>query len=633
MQFLQSLLLVCATASAGSAFAVQGNYMPNADQVRDQYRAMYESQITTDANGAQRFDKARLLKYGGLNVLYLHGDQFEMAYQHGRLLKDEAIHGVIPGAAKLVYNELTNLYGSTPLIRNVAYKYIDKNFYTKLLDNSLATADDTVGKTIKLTAFGISEATGMPMNTVFDAALSPSVLMILAVNTTDSPVQLAPISNCSEFLAWGDRSADGNLIIARNTDYPLNGLYDDHHTVLYFDPTTSGSQKYMSVISAGAHNAGVVAINESGIYIGTHTIPTTEVTVEAVPAYFTANAVIAQAHTLDEAIAMFKSYRAESGWTFVVASVNENRVVSVEVNAAGVSVREAQGSYHVQTNHYLTQEKLGQNLYMNQGIRDDSKNRFARLEALVSGHAAPFNPQSAAALMADQVDLATGKVVGMPSTVAAMTTVTSVIMQPKSGRVFVATGSAPVSHNTYVELPLPGNFDMDRLAATPINSFKNDAFAQAYPDKLAAIRLFIEAKKAYEYDNDAAASRAFLTQAKALDSETGAYGLAEAAMALRDSDSVGAMDILDELLDGSSLSPHERNVCLWMRGRILADSNARSTAGADFKVIRDDPNADQKLKEAAVDALNSLRGIRRIPLNPEKMPFMFQFADFQNYKG
>jgi hypothetical protein len=643
MRISRVVIPVLLASATSAALAVQGDYMPNADQVRAQYQALYAQQPTTQANGVVAFDKGRLLKYGGLNILYVHGDAFEMAYQHGRLLKDEIVDGVVPGAASLVKNEVTNLYGSTPLIRNTVYGVIDRNFYTKLLDNAFTRAGDMAETSIRMTAFAMSEASGLPMNTVFDAALSPSILMILAQSTNDGLLgglipgsgggpAFAPMSNCSEFEAWGPRTADGELIIARNTDYPLNGKYDDHHTVIYFDPTTPGAQRYMSVISAGAHNAGVAAINASGIYIGSHTVPSTEVSTDAVPAYFVANAVIANAHTMDEALALFRAQKAESGWSFVVASVDEHRVVSVEVNAAGVAVREATGDYHVQTNHYLTAEKAGENLHINRGIADDSTGRYARLDQLVRAQTTPFDAPAAARLLADQVNPATGQVVGLPSTLAVMTTVSSMVIQPRAGVIYVANGKAPVPHNTYVKLPLPGAFDIDRLAATPLESFANGGFGQAHPQKLSAIRAFIEGKKAWEYDHDPAAARGFLQQAIALDPDTASYGLAEAVMALKDDDLDGGKATLDGLLAGATLSPHERAVATWLRGRIFAENGANAAARADFTAVRDTPGVDERLKAGAETGLASVGGVRRYRLNAEKLPWMFQFADFQNYK-
>lgn len=635
---LSHLLVVLAVHAAalltlsGTADAVVGDFMPERDEVRRQYRSLYEQSVTVGPDGTKRFGAASAIRYGGLNVVHLRGDVFEMAYQHGRLLKDDILAGVVPGAAKLVYNEATNLYGSTPRIRNVVYNVIDRRFFTKLLESALELAPGD-GAQIRRTAFGISEATGLPLNTVFDAALAPSVLMLLAAQTTDtveSAPAFGPMSNCSEFAVWGERSATGNLLIARNTDYPLNGRYDDHHTVIYFDPTTEGAQKYTSIISAGAHNAGVAAINESGIYVGSHTVPTDAVSTEAVPAYFISQAVVANARTFDEALTIFRAVRAETGWTFVLASTREGRIASVEMNANGVAVRESQGQFHVQTNHYMTPEKEAENLSINQGIVGDSRSRYRRIDQLVRT-SAPFDVTSAARVLADQVDADTGRTIGLPGTVAVMTTVTSFIIDPANETIHVANGPAPVPHNTYVALPLPGSFDMARLVATPVRQFANNGFGQAHPAKLQAIRAYIEGKKAYEYDNDPATAAAHMARAVVLDPETGAYRLGQAVMELKADEWERAGATLGALVVRGDASAHERHVGLWLRGRMLADKGDFESAGRDFQAIVDDPAADAKIKAAAEDGQAQLNG-RRYALNAEKLPYMLQFADFQNYK-
>jgi hypothetical protein len=642
--FARLILPAFLLSLTSQAFAVVGDYVPDADSIRQRYRALYDLQPEVQPDGSVRFHNGRLFKRGGLNVLYVHGDSFEMAYQHARLLRDEVRDGVVPEAARIVYNQINNAYYRTPIIRNQIYNYIDRNFTTEMLDRALDRVSPEVRERALRSVFALSEGSGVPVNTFLDASLNPSVLMLLAARTTDgvTPDDNLPeglpglgaagaAANCSEFAVWGERTEDGHVVIGRNTDYPLTGVYDDNHTVIYFDPTNPGSQPYMSVISAGAHNAGVLAFNQSGIYVGSHTIPSRAVATDAVPAFFIAQDVMARAKTFDEALEIFRSYRAESGWTYVVMSVNEGRLASVEINADGVAVRPATGDYHVQTNHFITDEMAPKNMHINQSIADDSRGRYARLEALISAHQGPVSLADAARFMADQTDPFGGLVTGLGNTVSVMTTVTSIVARPADGKLYVASGAAPAPHSTYVELPLPWTFDPESFAGESFDSIDNGMFATSHPVTLAAIRKYIDAKEAYEYRNDAAAAKALLSEVVAMDATNARYRLLLALMQLRTDAFTAARTTLEQLIASGTNDAHAISVARYLRGRILADAGNESGAAAEFRAVKNDASADAKLRASAEHALSELDRLFRYRLEPHKLSVMFQFGDLQNY--
>lgn len=644
---IRTKAVLCALAAAmlspeATALAVSHDYIQNPDQIRARYAALYRMQTETQADGSVKFDKGRLFKRGGVNVLYLKGDAFEMGYQHGRLLKQDIQNGLIPKAAQLVYNEVNAMYGQTPVIRNTIYRWIDRNLTTELLDRALERAPGEMRDRSLNSVFGISEGSGVPVNTFLDAALNPSVLMLLAKRTTDGVTPDGQglramgaggaSGNCSEFAVKGPLSEGGEMLIGRNTDYPLTGVYDDHHTVIYFDPTMEGAQRYMSIISAGVHNAGVAAFNASGLYLGSHTVPSTEVATDAVPAFFIANEVMAKAKTFDEALAIFRSRTAESGWTYVLYSEREKRLASVEINAKGVSVRPMVGDWHVQSNHYITPEKQGQDLFINQSIKDDSHGRYDRLQQLVTGHQGPIGLADAAAFMADQQDPYSSRVTGLGNTVSVMTTVTSIVAQPARNRVFVASGKAPVPHSTYVEVPLPAAFDPDTFGASPFETIVNDAYEREHPEKLAALRRFIEAKEAYEYRHDVAQAETILTDVVQRDPENVRYQLLLGLMKLKRNNFSGGERLFQAIIDGDDTDQHAKDVAVYLRGRIRADAGDKPAARRDFQMVLDSTSADAKLKDAAQNAMNELNRIFRYKLAPEKLSAMFQFGDLQNYK-
>src|SRR5690606_13960853 len=143
-----------------------------------------------------------------------------------------------------------------------------------------------------------------------------------------------------------------------------------------------GGQRYMTVVSAGVHNAGLVSLNEAGLFLGVHTIPTTKVNKEGVPVFMLANQIMKSARSFDDASALFGRVAVPSGWTYTMASINERRVGSVEINNSGISLRTSEGGLHVQTNRYMTEKFAGHELFFNKSVDQDSDARYARIQQM-----------------------------------------------------------------------------------------------------------------------------------------------------------------------------------------------------------------------------------------------------------
>jgi len=237
--------------------------------LKKRYQYLYDEQVTEARDGSKRFHDGRLWRRDGINVLHVKGDRFEMAFQHGRLLEREIADGALVQASKIAENAIRNSLGNGLPSRLVSW-YAEKFISEPMLRHGLTEVKGDETATLA-EAYGLSESTGVAVDTIIYAALGPETAQVL-LGLTEGIATGASVSNCTSFVAWGSKTADGGMVLGRNTDYPLNGYYDRHPTMIYYEPT-EGFQKYMTTTSAGFHNAGVVGLNESGIYLAVHTVP------------------------------------------------------------------------------------------------------------------------------------------------------------------------------------------------------------------------------------------------------------------------------------------------------------------------------------------------------------------------
>jgi tetratricopeptide (TPR) repeat protein len=597
-------------------------------ELRARYRHLYAESVRPTPDGGAEFHRARLWRRRGIAVLHLVGDRFEMAFQHGRLLRAEIAHGTLVQASRMAHQGIRNSVGDGPLSRIVSW-YADAALAQPMLRHGLAAARER-GDASVLEAYGLAEGSGVPARTIFHAPLGPEVAQTLLGRTAGLAVG-ADVSQCTSFAAWGGKTAGGAMIIGRNTDYPLTGYYDRHPTVVYFEPT-DGAQRYMGLTSAGCHNAGICGMNESGIYVATHTVPAATVSEQGFPVVMVGQQVLREAHTLAEAAAIIREARPAAGWNFHVVSARERAAATFELSCDGIEVVPAEGEVHVTTNHWRRPEMQPRHLFLNTTVETDTRARMARCLELVDAADGSLDAAGAAAILGDKLDRTVGRVRSGPNCVSATTTVASAVWLPDSGALYVANGTAPVSQNTYVELPTLHGFDRDAFADATCDTIEQDRVRRDHPRMLAAEQIYQRARVAFEYDDDPGRATDLMAEALAVDDSDPALHLHQALYAAR----AGRFDVARRACDAIlalGWDAQRNRVARYLRARLLAHAGDAAAARADLRAILDDPDTDARLAAAARWADARLARGRRLRFGAAELSPMSWMPDAFRYRG
>ncbi len=616
--------------------AVAQNYrIPNS--VKEQYRYLYSLPVETLPDGSKSFHNATLRKIGGLNILSLKGDRFEMAYQHGRLLREEIKTGVVPQAAQMLPRAIRNSMGDG-IVGRIAERYMRRNVLQPMMSKSINSSRSPTELLGSVWALG--EATGISSDVFLEAAFNPETLLVILGQRAPQNRGLfgrifginhltAPVTECSAFAAWGSATESGELIIGRNTDYGLNGYFDRHPTVIYYEP--DGSQKFMSLTSAGAHNAGVFAMNESGIFIGNHTAPTTDVSAEGRPSFMIAEEILRQSTSLDQALDLFSKNLPAAGWNFMLASARERRVATIEISNNNFGVRNSQSNFHIQTNHYMTENMKPHFYDVNRATRDDSHNRFGRINQLIQATDGKLDLKSAMSILQDKIDLASNQIRNIGNTVAVHTTMTSAVVIPERGLIYIANGQAPVSQNSYIQLPTPEAFDSETLSNFNLE-IPNNQFPKDYPRLAASEQKFIAAKMAYEYDNDHNTSARYLQEAIALNPQETIYRFNYAIIQIRAKKYDEAIAALEYLTKQDLQSnDHWLHLAHHYLGAVSVERRDSEAAIRHFETVLTSPEVDGRLRQSAQELLNKVRSRQFPKIALKQLGLMFQQGDLMEY--
>lgn len=611
-----------------NAWAVSDDFLRDEVQLRKKYAYLYSLPVIEEPGGERRFHNARLMRRSGINVLALRGNAFEMAFQHGKLLAPEISVGAVIGSSKMIERAVDNTFMHRPLYRAAAKKVIDRDYTTALLRNAV-NQYPAESRSVLEKLFAISEAAGVPMPTVLDGALAPSVMMMLANGSDKELATIAPTNSCTSFVAWGRYTLGGEMLIARNTDYPLSDYFEKGSTVIYFQPS-DGEQKVMAISTAGVHSASVTGINEFGIYLGTHSLPSTATGVVGTPMIMWMHEALAKSKTVDEVIKRLTKFPSEVGWTYVVASDVEKRVVSVEVDNAGFGIRESTSGKHVQTNHYLTRELGPRTLYFNQGTREETWNRYVRVDSLVEASKGTLDEKTAIRILGDHWDAHSNAQNGFPSNVGATTTVSSIVYRPANRSVLVATGYAPVSHNAYLRFPVPADFEESSFASQNLDVLEDDWFQMQFPSRFDALKRYIRAKQMFEYQYDVTSARKLTQEAADLAPSVGHYRLMQGLLEIRLNRFGDSLKSLDQAI-ASTLSPHGQALGHYYRARILADQNREKEAIESLRLALQVSPPDSSLIGPIRRAGSAIKKPTLYRLHWYDVVPQFQFGDSQTY--
>jgi len=629
-----ALLFVGITLFTGVANAVSVDSYVNARALRRQYSYLYQMDVQTQSDGSLKFDKARLFHKNGINVLSLKGDAFEMAFQDATLLKDQIVNGsALIQTSQIIPNAIQNNYGENPLIARVIKRYIDKHIGQEIVDAWYQNRPDQMIQFVGQ-AFAISEASGLSVDQIFDAFIAPDAYMVLAQMSSQGQLpgsykNLA--GNCSSFSAWGDYTPDKQLIMGRNLDFPITGAFDRYPTVIYFEPTPDLGQKIMSVTSSGAHLPSLTGLNESGIYLAAHTLPTTNVNVEGGLVFSTVMQVLLKAHTFDEAVAIFRANPLPvSGWIYDLISTKEIRVASVELNNSTIAIRESTGGFHIQTNHGFDPNIVKQTLFVNHNVDEDSHARYDRVAQLIEQNHGTIDKFTIAKILGDQFDPYLKAERGVGNTVAVHETVSSVITIPKDKQVYVAIGAAPVSRNSYQSFPFPETFDPNTFLSLPSAVIDVNTFATDYQGMAKAESIFIQAKEAFEYSNDSEKAFQLMQQVVSIDPTNPHYYFVLGILGLR----TGYDDVAETALANVLTVPHSIHfeaLAHFYLGKMAGSEGDSDTALKHFTQALALKPLDEKLAAAINQAKDDVSRSGYTKIVPKKLYIMFQQGDMENY--
>ena len=387
---------------------------------------------------------------------------------------------------------------------------------------------------------------------------------------------------CSTVMAWGAATEGGELLHARNFDFPGIGVWDAAPAVVLCTPDRG--QRYGFVTTRGGDTPVVTVWNEAGLVITSHTRFHREVGFGGATIIDLVHDLGRRAETLADAERIARERPVASTWGLAVSSARERRGITLEIHASRVAVvAPGPGADHlICCNRYRDRAMQDGEVTMTPAWALHSDRRERRLASLVAAArtAGGARPLDLGAMLADREDDdAPGVSRQLGAIVAQPCQVQSIVVAPDANALWLGVGAAPVGEGRWLKVGWdwsgrPGAWELGAPPPAGLGVTVDDggALPRAPASDAVATALAIE-----QSTHDHAATAAALDRAIAAAPTDPSLRLAQLWAEMRRGEWARAADQAAAGLDHERLPYRRGQLLLWgSRAAVAAGQDARA---------------------------------------------------------
>ncbi|NUP07949.1 MAG: hypothetical protein HOW73_18035 [Polyangiaceae bacterium] len=289
-------------------------------------------QVAVQGN-VRRFGDAYALKRGNILEVRLSGTPEVIGHQHSKLLYDEMV-----GSESQLYTTFETLVPIAPLrwlildvarvIHRGADEQMSKERLAEIASQARAFSPDPFER------YFPTYQRLVYLNSLYDIALG---------------FEHSPMMGCTSFVATGAATVDGHTLLARNFDFEAGSVFDEGKVV--FLVHEEGKIPFASVAWPGL--VGVLSgMNAKGLGVVVHGGRARDTRAEGEPVVHTARALLSEASTVEEALAMLQERKPMVSHILLLADATGASVAVERAPGEPPFARRPDGPVLPLTNHF-----------------------------------------------------------------------------------------------------------------------------------------------------------------------------------------------------------------------------------------------------------------------------------------
>lgn len=244
---------------------------------------------------------------GGLTVVHLSGNPYELGRQHGEALREE-----VQASVRRVLGYFRR-YLKIPWLRALAVNW--------WLDQAWRQSRPFIPRDYLDELRGLSDGSGVPLQELYRLHAIPDRTY-----------------SCSNLAAWGRATAEGRLIHVRNLDWTIEAGVQRFPVVFVVRPT--GKRAFVNIAWAGFIGV-LTGVNDAQVSIGQIGAETVDAAFRGEPMTFLMRRVLEEAEDLEGAARTIRETHRTVGVNYVVADAKAKRALVLETTRRHMQVFEA----------------------------------------------------------------------------------------------------------------------------------------------------------------------------------------------------------------------------------------------------------------------------------------------------
>lgn len=308
----------------------------------------------------------------------------------------------------------------------------------------------------KTEIYGISQYTSPEFNDVAPPYLR--ALYLHAAHDIGHALNDLALVGCTSFAAWGGKTDDGSLLLARNLDFYAGDEFAEDKIIAFVKPDTG--YPYMSVVWGG-FIGNLSGMNLEGLTVTINAGKSDVPLIAKTPISLLSREILQYAKNIEEAVAIAKKREVFVSESIMVGSAHDKRAVLIEVSPEKFGVYEVANSTQLICSNHFQSETYKDDKNNTETIRDShSEYRYERMEELLAEND-KVNPIKAAAIMRNRDglnDLALGY--GNEKAINQLLAHHTVIFKPEQKQVWVS--SNPYNLGEFTAYDLNAIFSAER---------------------------------------------------------------------------------------------------------------------------------------------------------------------------
>ncbi|WP_428224401.1 C45 family autoproteolytic acyltransferase/hydolase [Flavobacterium sp.] len=252
------------------------------------------------------------------------------------------------------------------LLRNVL-KWYNRKLYLNVTEE------------FKTEIYGLSMYTDAKYNYIAPPYLRS--LYLHGAHDIGHAMQDLALVGCTSLAVWGDKSADGELLIGRNLDFYAGDEFAQDKVVTFVKPDKG--IPYASVAWAGM--VGVLSgMNKEGLTVTINAGKSKVPLVAKTPISLLTREILQYASTIEEAVAIAKKRPVFVSESIMVGSAKDKKVVLIEVSPKNFGVYEVENTNQLLcTNHFQSTSYLSDKRNQEHIKESHSYYRMERMQELL----------------------------------------------------------------------------------------------------------------------------------------------------------------------------------------------------------------------------------------------------------